>query len=231
MAAGLTPKERSMRECAQEIIAAHVVSVGTGTRDKLIAEYVQASGPDLALMIYDFVTFQYVDGMGPDEAVLGSGRFLFTLGALIEDVANVAGCDSNEVLYPLINSDLKPSESMPPDEQEMQGYLSTAMRAAQTTLAAHFLVRRGHPPIGIQAHANLDDLCVVTRGLAALGALLIACAEEWGLTAEDMIRILLKPVGQILDEIAEQQGRPVHLVLNDYWMRLSAQGAQVDGPT
>lgn len=214
---------RDTRDCAQEVIAAHVLGFDVETRDALIVEYTLQCQLDLALSIYGFIRLHYVEAIPGIAPSTGAWPFLWTLGHIVEGVAALSGASVEEVLYPILTGEMELESDLAPDELQQFTAIQTAVRGAQATLAAHFLVRRGRRPIGIQENLKLDDLHVVTRTLAILGEALLYAATERGVGTEDLVRVLLDPVAQILHELATELDRPLEAVVAEYWMQLCTQ--------
>ena len=219
MSAGeLSPGLRQIRECAQEAISACGFDSTGDLARSLVSEYSEEYGVDFALVLFDFIAFHYAGRVHPQVAVEESGRFLFTLGDLIELYAIELQCDVNDVLIPLLCGDLLESEGV---EADLVEQIRRTVRAAQTTLAAHFWVRRGNAPLGVQQHLNLEDLCAVARGLSVLGAMLVQVVEGIGLPAPVIAGSLLPHVRAILERLASDRDESLETVISGYWMALS----------
>lgn len=214
---------REVRDCAQEIISARILSIDDATCEALIDEYANEYGIELAMVIYGFVRWHYVEGLTGEAVVSGSWPFLWALGELIEGVADRSGCAVEEVLHPILAGELQALPEATADELEMHAQVRMAIRAAQATLAAHFLVRRGHPPIGIQRQIEVDSLHLVSRTLGLLGEVVVLGAVDHGVSCPDLVEVLLVPVGRILRELAAANQLSVEAVLSGYWTELAGQ--------
>lgn len=208
------------RHAVQEIITSQVVLKDRRGRDRLIVEHVEALGPNIVRSVVGFIYSHAADEVAAEVV---TDRFYFLLsriGRLTGLLADVSGVDEFEVVHTLASIDYKYSED--PEEEclpEVAEQFERAMRAAQTCLVAHYFVRRGSVPWGIQDSLDLEDMCAVVEMLGTvLLDLVMAFDDEHH---QLVVKLLLDDVETILRSMARSERIPVSELVSRYFVRLA----------
>lgn len=96
-----------------------------------------------------------------------------------------------------------------------------AMRAAQTCLVAHFRVRRGLKPWGIQQNLDLGDMVAVVWMLGVILQDMVTLFPDEA--HEDLVKVLLEDVETILRAMARAMDVPVSEVVSEYFLQLATE--------
>jgi len=209
-----------VRQCAQEVISAHVLAKDYRMRDALIEEYVEAHGPELLACIYEFV---YTHAVASVEEAAAQNHFYFMLdglGSLIESIAGEQDEDGYELAVSLCTMCFEDEDEVAPERVE-------AMKAAQTCLVVHMLVRQGGEPWGVQQHLDLADMCVVVHMFGDIMWTLVKWVRE-PLGDPFVIKELLAGVGSILRALARSQNVTLSMLISDYWGKLALDDCAQD---
>lgn len=218
----------AVRQAAQQVISAYVLNVEPRDRLLVIGECAREHGTEVAVALYEFIVLHYLDALEQHDPVTELGRFLYTLGDLVERVAAEGDQPATDVVLPLILSDLVGDAEE--DLGERGDAVRRAVRAAQAALAAHWLVRGGIEPLGLLQALDLEDMRVVTRVVATLGEVLLDAADVvWGLSCEQIISVLMPTVDQVLEQVAAEQEVPVAEVVVTYWHQLALADNNLHG--
>ena len=202
----------NVRGCAQEVISAHLLHKDDGVRDALIDEYVEEFGIELLHCLFDFIYMHVVEDLDERVAVVKFNFMLNSLGGLVGAVAR----ENNDTPFDLT---MLLAASTYAGAEVSEGRVF-ALKAAQTCLVVHMLVRQGEEPWGVQQNLDLADMCAVTQVLGDMISTLMRGVQEV-VSDAFLIKELLPRVEDILRRSAAAQGKTVEAVLAEYWAELA----------
>ncbi|NDL61145.1 hypothetical protein [Phytoactinopolyspora mesophila] len=213
-----------VRQCAQEIISAHVIEQDTSLRDRLITEYASAH-ERLLDVIYAFVQSHVVETVVP-QAEIAEDRFAYMLDAsatLLQLMGESIGVSPSALAPVFLEAHL---ESV----RDLTGQGARAVTlAAQTCLAVHISVRRGQEPLGIQRHLDLDDMCAVVQELDQMVQLLLRVVVARVGQLAVIEHLLDHHIERILQVQAVASGVSVSAHVRRYWEALADRDVRFSG--
>ncbi|MCV7230414.1 hypothetical protein [Mycolicibacterium komossense] len=210
--AAVTPAVQAMRE----IIAAEVVHKDSLQAHALTAEYAEVHGRYLVYAGATFIDCHATDEATPDLAEDRFHYLLTRIGNMVNLLADRAGADEATVLLDVLSFLDRASKHVGEPG-------ATALRAAQTCLVSHSLVRRGRTPWGIQRSLNRTDMLVANRALGNV-LVIVACTSDpecW----VDVVAVLLQEAGHILRGQARAAAVSIEHLVEQYFLALAAREA------
>lgn len=208
--ADVIPAVQAMRE----IIAAEVVHKDPVRALQLAAEYVGVHGRYLIFAGATFIECHTTDEATPDLAEDRFHYLLTRIGNLVQLLAETADGDESTVLLSVLSL----LDQVCEDVEEPS---VTALRAAQTCLVSHSLVRRGRTPWGIQKHLDRTDMLLANQALGGI-LVIVACTSDpecW----VDVVAVLLQEARHILGRQARAASVTVEHLVEQYFLALAAQ--------
>ena len=202
----------SAAQAMREIITAEVVHKDSAQARALVAEYVEVHGRYLVYAAATFVDYHTTDDATPDLAADRFHYLLTRIGNLVKVLADHAGRDEVLVLLDILSM---LNEAFGDDDPDLM-----ALRAAQTCLVAHALVRRGRAPWGIQQSLDRNDMLAANHELGFV-LTMVACAgvpDSW----IDVVGVLLQEARHILSSQAMAANVTIENLVEDYFLALAA---------
>lgn len=210
-----------VRQHVQQIITSSVVHKDSGQTQLLIQEGLDAYGYELAHCVASFISHFVAESVVKAVATDRFNYLLTRCGDVLELLAAVLGLPEREVFEDFAGRDYVFGTT---DDEDPREIIETAMRGTQTCLIAHYFVRRGAPPWGIQSALRLEDMCHV---VIMLGFLLHEAVDTFPRTAlPAVIDALLTDVLRIISVQAHARDIPVSRYVAEYFTDLAANDAR-----